>query len=791
MKKNQEETERINLVLRAIRNVYQLLVRERNRDKLLKGICQQLVKNRGYYNTWIAIFDEEKELVTSAQAGLVKNFLPLMKLLKRGELTDCAQTALSQPNIVITEDPTSTCTDCPLASNYQGRGAMTIRLEYQKRIYGILCVSTPKYFVADKEEKSLLEEVAGDIAFTLYSVELKEEHKQADEVLRESDRRYRSVFENTGTATFIIEEDMIISMVNTEFEKLSGYSKEEVEGKMKWTEFVVKKDQDRMKEYHVKRRQNEAAAPTEYEFRFIDKSGNIKNIFCKIGMISGTKRNVASWMDITSLKQAEVALRQAEIRYRSLFNNMHNGVAIYKAINKGENFIFVDLNRAGEKIENAKQESLIGKKVTDVFPGIERFGLFDVFKRVWKSGKPEYHPVSIYKDERIMGWRENFVYKLPSGEIVAVYSDETKRKQAEMALRESEKRFRDLVESSPIGISIIQDGRVVYRNPEQKRLVLDLPAKSSLLESENIHPEDIEKVRELYRSITSGKVRTMETDFRFYPPDKKNNKRDMKWVTCRTSIIEYQGKEAIVVNMVDITRAKELEHLLVIQDKMSSLGRVAAGIAHEIRNPLTGINMYLDVLKKMYDKPESIEESKQIFEQIQSASNRIEAIIRRVMDFSKPSEPKFVLKDINQPIEEAIKLSSLTLRKREIKIGKKLRKDLPLCRIDSPLIEEVILNLINNAVKAMKDMDGTKEIEITSSRENNLILLRIADSGPGIPLHLREKIFEPFFTTKNDTTGIGLSLVHRIVTDHSGSIDIKTSKWGGAEFKIKIPIKKD
>ena len=122
----------------------------------------------------------------------------------------------------------------------------------------------------------------------------------------------------------------------------------------------------------------------------------------------------------------------------------------------------------------------------------------------------------------------------------------------------------------------------------------------------------------------------------------------------------------------DISRVKELEHLVRIQDKMSSLGRVAAGIAHEIRNPLSGINIYLNTLKKIYDKQQNLDKVQRIIEQLQSASIKIESVVKRVMDFSKPSEPKFVLMDINHHIEEALSLSSVTLRKRGIRLEKAL-----------------------------------------------------------------------------------------------------------------------
>ncbi|TFG89631.1 MAG: PAS domain S-box protein, partial [Syntrophobacterales bacterium] len=146
-------------------------------------------------------------------------------------------------------------------------------------------------------------------------------HKKVEEALRESEARHRSVFENTNTATVIIEEDMTISMMNTAFEKLSGYSKKEVEGTMRWTDFVAPQEIDRMKPYHDKRRKKKGAAPTEYEFCFIDKEGNTRDIFVTAGMIPGTNRSVCSLMDITESKRAETALRESEERYRALFDN--------------------------------------------------------------------------------------------------------------------------------------------------------------------------------------------------------------------------------------------------------------------------------------------------------------------------------------------------------------------------------------------------------------------------------------------------------------------------------------
>ncbi len=145
---------------------------------------------------------------------------------------------------------------------------------------------------------------------------------------------------------------------------------------------------------------------------------------------------LVSLLDITRRKQVEIELAFSETRFRELFNNMSSGVAIYEAVDNGKDFIFRDFNKGAERIEGVKKNDLIGKRVNEVFPGAREFGIIDIFEKVWKSGDPINQPISLYSDNRIQSWRENFVYKLPSGEVVAVYDDVTQRKIAEEA-RES------------------------------------------------------------------------------------------------------------------------------------------------------------------------------------------------------------------------------------------------------------------------------------------------------------------------------------------------------------------
>lgn len=146
--------------------------------------------------------------------------------------------------------------------------------------------------------------------------------------------------------------------------------------------------------------------------------------------------------------------------YRQLLDHLDSGVAIYQAAGEGEDFVFLDFNPAAERIDRISRAEVIGRRVTEVFPGVREFGLLGVLRRVWLTGAAERHPVSHYRDGRIDGWRDNQVFRLPGGEVVAVYEDRTAEKEAlnrvrdlAHALTESEHRFRTTFEQAAVGMS--------------------------------------------------------------------------------------------------------------------------------------------------------------------------------------------------------------------------------------------------------------------------------------------------------------------------------------------------
>ncbi|MCG8635290.1 MAG: transporter substrate-binding domain-containing protein [Desulfobacterales bacterium] len=361
------------------------------------------------------------------------------------------------------------------------------------------------------------------------------------------------------------------------------------------------------------------------------------------------------------------------------------------------------------------------------------------------------------------------------------------RKKAEHAMQKSEKRFQDLVENTPNGVAIVQDNLVVHQNANQTYLMGDINFMDPDSEP-RFHEEDRSKIRSFFSQIREGRLKESEVDFRFYRDDLAGADGDMTWVACIATPIDYHDQNAFLLIFIDMTEAKKLTHLLTIQDKMASLGHVSAGIAHEIRNPLSGINIYLGTIEKYFRNPEKTEKIATSIEAVRAASGKIESVIKRVMNFAKPGEPRFDLVNINDPVKEAVKLTRFTLNKKGIQIEDDLAQDLPQCIAEPHLIEEVILNLINNAADAIREYKKKGHIRISSRQEKEKIILRVEDDGPGVSREVRQKVFDPFFTTKSHSTGIGLSLCHRIITDHKGKLDIGVSALGGACFLVELPF---
>jgi PAS domain S-box-containing protein len=262
--------------------------------------------------------------------------------------------------------------------------------------------------------------------------------------------------------------------------------------------------------------------------------------------------------DITDRKRVEEVLHESEEKFRQLFSRMPSAVAIYDAVDGGQDFIIKDLNIAAEKIERISKDEVIGKRVTQVFPGVEDFGIFAVFQRVWRTGQPEYFPSARYSDDRDPGtWRESWVYKLETGEVVAIYHDITERKRAEEALRESESFNRVLVENLPEYVIVYgQDGKILYVNPA---LVRALGYNAEELVGTSVLSYVAPECRDI---VTSKMIARREGDNPpAYEVDIVIHDGLRRSVIVKGTPIHYHDSPAILLLLIDITERKRDEEL--------------------------------------------------------------------------------------------------------------------------------------------------------------------------------------------------------------------------------------
>ncbi|HEX2972048.1 MAG TPA: ATP-binding protein [Tepidisphaeraceae bacterium] len=220
------------------------------------------------------------------------------------------------------------------------------------------------------------------------------------------------------------------------------------------------------------------------------------------------------------------------------------------------------------------------------------------------------------------------------------------------------------------------------------------------------------------------------------------------------------------------------------RNRLAALGEMAAGMAHEIRNPLGGIQLYASLLAKdVADRPESL----RLVEKISGGVRRLESLVSQVMHFTREIRTAMVPADLGEVIAQAVEMAKPAMQAKGIECQVHGPEAMEV-RIDPLLLGQALLNLVLNAAEAIED-EGLVEIEYGLPREGSeekQLYVVVQDNGPGIPSQILDRIFNPFFTTKDTGTGLGLAIVHRIVEAHDGSIAAGNRSSGGARFEIRI-----
>lgn len=300
---------------------------------------------------------------------------------------------------------------------------------------------------------SLFNSMASNLQDLVENLETKV--SQRTEELAISEERFRKLVNNLPkVAVQGYDSDRKVLYWNHASEMLFGYTADEAMGRMIDELIIPQNSQSKMIEAISQLYENDVPfPPAEIVLRHKD-GGDVPVYSACIMQASslGHKTMYCVEIDLADLKQAQKRVQRSESLYRELFDHSSSGVAVYEAIDDGADFVFKDFNKSGEEIEHINKRELIGKRVTEVFPEVKNFGLFDVLHNVWRTGEPLSHPITFYSDGRIEGWRENKVYKLPSGEIVAVFDDITAQKQAETEKNTLEVRLHRAQKMEAIGL---------------------------------------------------------------------------------------------------------------------------------------------------------------------------------------------------------------------------------------------------------------------------------------------------------------------------------------------------
>ncbi len=619
------------------------------------------------------------------------------------------------------------------------------------------------------------------------------ERKKTEEALRESEAKYSALVENSEDGIIMIQEG-VLTFINEASTDLVGYLPKEMTG-ASFVKFVAPEHRDLVVKRYTERMEGKDV-PSIYEIELLRKDGTTVPVEVNAMHIEygGKPTDLAFVRDITERKQAEIEVQKRQVYLESVLHNAPEAIVTLDASN-----LVLEWNPGAEQIFGYTRQEVVGKNIDDLIalPEVHQEATTLTRKALSSRKIPPRKTVRYRKDGTpvpvILAAAPILIDDELEG-VVAVYTDITERNLAEEALRESEERFRILVEESPFGVSIIgKDGRYKYLNPTFRAIfgydLKDIPTGrqwfNKAYPDQEYRKEAISAWISDLRGAEPGESR--QETFTVTCKDGSEKTIHFRPVTMKT------GDQFVIYE--DITERKQLEEQLHLVQRMEALGTLAGGIAHNFNNLLTGImgNASLMLLNTDPAHPH-YKRLKGIEKLVDSGSK----LTRQLLGYARKGQYEIKPLNINRVVRETSDTFDAT--RKDIRVHQHLAEDLHGVHADQGQIEQVLWNLYVNAADAMVgggdlfiETRNLTHAEIMDKpykvKPGTYVLITVRDTGSGMGKKTMERIFEPFFTTKGLArgTGLGLASAYGMVKAHGGHIDVDSRRGKGTAFSIYLP----
>jgi two-component system NtrC family sensor kinase len=618
--------------------------------------------------------------------------------------------------------------------------------------------------------------------------------KRMERRIQEVTQQFEKIAEMGDDGIVVFDQAFKIIFANQMASEIIGISKEDLIGRNFFT--VIGKEDKEFLEGTVTR----GAGIGEKlctEMTILAPQGQIKDAEVCIALAksdTGEVKTYAYIRDITERKKFERDLKGSEEKLRNLFERVRHGLFISSKEGK-----FLDCNQALLDMLGypTKEEFLKIDIAHDLYANPEDRKILK--ERIERDGYVKDWEVEFKKKsgDKITVLLTGYPIKNEKGEFVGyqgINLDISERKRIENELREANEFFKNLIESSVDGIiAADMKGDIFIFNKGAEALTGYTPEEViGKLHITKIYPEGVAK--EIMKKLRSPEYGGAG---KFIPTQLNVVNRFGEEIHVQLSAaLIYNGKNQEIASVGIFTdlrsriimekKLQETHLQLVSSEKMASLGKLAAGIAHEINNPLGGILIYSSLM--MEDLPEEDPKRGDLARIVQEAG-RCKEIVKSLLEFARQTEPKMEPTDINRAINDGLFFLVNQALFHNVQIVKKFDPFLPFVQGNASQLKQVLMNIIVNAAEAMHDK-GTLTITTFPAPDRKTVFVEFTDTGEGIPEENLTRIFDPFFTTKDvgKGTGLGLATSYGIVEDHGGKISVKSKVGEGTTFTIELPI---